>query len=230
MAESTATATTAAAPCPVQLAIFDFDGTLADTFPFFLSVFNELAVEHGMRTVAAHEIDALRQMSARDIMRHVKLPLVKLPSVSRAFLARMKAQSGGIGLFPGIGAVLEQLAASGTRIAIVSSNSAENIERVLGPVHAALVSQYECGASLFGKAGRLKRVLKRAAVDAGDAIYVGDQSTDHDAARAAGIPFGAVAWGFADLSALRRLAPAREFMHVTELSALCLRGHTDPST
>ena len=33
------------------LVIFDFDGTLADSFPFFLRVFNQLADEHGFHAV-----------------------------------------------------------------------------------------------------------------------------------------------------------------------------------
>ena len=205
---------------PVRLAIFDFDGTLADTFPFFVAIFNELALQHGFRTVQAEEIPALRLLTVREIMRHLDLPLWKLPVVTRAFLARMKAQTSGIHLFPGIDAVLAELAASGTTIAIVSSNSADNIRRVLGPGNCALVSQLECGASVFGKAARLKKVLKRSGVAAGAAIYVGDQSNDFEAATAAGIAFGAVAWGYADPAALRRYAPAREFLHVAELSRL----------
>jgi len=207
---------------PVKLAIFDFDGTLADTMPFFLSVFNELAERFAFRTVTPEEIPALRHLAARDVMRHVELPLWKFPVVTRAFLARMKAQRSGIELFPGIADVLAQLAASDTVLAIVSSNNRENIVHVLGPRNAALISQYECGASIFGKAGRLKRVLQRAGVTAADAIYVGDQSTDHEAATAAGIPFGAVAWGYADMAALQKLAPSYQFHHPAELATLRL--------
>lgn len=207
---------------PLKLAIFDFDGTLADTFPFFAGIYNELAVAHGFHTVAPGEFAALRQLTVREIMRHVGLPPWKLPLVTRAFLARMHAAGGDIGLFPGIEQVLVQLVAGGTQVAIVSSNSGENIRRVLGARNTALVSEFECGASLFGKAARLRRVLKRAGVAAADAIYVGDQSTDRMAARAAGMQFGAVAWGYADPAALRRLAPEREFGQVAELASLAL--------
>lgn len=207
---------------PVRLAIFDFDGTLADTFPFFVGIFNELALHHGFRTVAPDEIPALRQLAVREIMRHLELPLWKLPVVTRSFLARMKAQTTGIHLFPGIDAALASLAASGTQLAIVSSNSTGNIRHVLGARNMELVSQFECGATLFGKAARLKKVLKRSGVAAADAIYVGDQSTDFEAASAAGIPFGAVAWGYADPAALRRLSPQREFVQVRELERLGL--------
>lgn len=32
-----------------RLVLFDFDGTLADAFPFFLSVFNTIADRHGFK-------------------------------------------------------------------------------------------------------------------------------------------------------------------------------------
>ena len=38
-----------------RLAIFDFDGTLADSFPFFLSVFNTIADRHGFRRIATDQ-------------------------------------------------------------------------------------------------------------------------------------------------------------------------------
>ena len=203
-----------------RLVIFDFDGTLADTLPFFLSVFNEVARRYRFGAIDTDDIAALRQLGARELMRHVGLPMWKLPFVTRAFLSRMKARPEGIALFDGIDAVLTQLAANGAMLAIVSSNSHDNIVRVLGPRNAALITQYECGASVFGKAARLKRVLRRAGMLAADAIYIGDQCTDHDAADAVGMPFGAVAWGYADIAALRRRAPAREFADVAALATI----------
>ena len=73
----------------IRLAIFDFDGTLADSFPFFMSVFNELADQHGFRRVDAQQAERLRHYGPRDIMRHVGMPAWKLPLASRSFIERM---------------------------------------------------------------------------------------------------------------------------------------------
>ena len=48
-----------------KLAIFDFDGTLADTFPWFCSVINDVAVRYRFRQIDPAETDALRGLSAR---------------------------------------------------------------------------------------------------------------------------------------------------------------------
>ena len=69
-----------------DLAIFDLDGTLADSFPFFVSVQNRLAVKHGFRRIDPDEIESLRHHSARELMRHVGLPRWKLPWVARSFV------------------------------------------------------------------------------------------------------------------------------------------------
>ena len=200
-----------------RLAIFDFDGTLADSFPFFISVFNQIADRHGFRHVGPDEAQDLRHHDTRAIMRHVGMPAWKLPLASRSFIGLMRENAARIPLFEGVGDALQALDREGVRLAIVSSNSEQNVRTVLGPALSSLFGHYECGMSVFGKASRLRKVVKRAAVEEAHALYVGDQAMDADAARKAGIAFGAVSWGYAPIEALRRVAPDREFGTPAEL-------------
>ncbi len=48
-----------------KLAIFDFDGTLADLFPFFLRTFNTMATRYGIRPMGETKPDTLRTLKAR---------------------------------------------------------------------------------------------------------------------------------------------------------------------
>lgn len=203
-----------------RLAIFDFDGTLADSFPFFLSVFNEIADQHGFARVDSVQADRLRHFGPRDIMRHVGMPAWKLPLASRSFIERMRDNADGIALFRGMDETLRALDRLGVRLAVVSSNSEQNVRSVLGPELEALVGQFECGMSIFGKAARIRKVLKAASVAPAQALYVGDQTTDADAARRAGIAFGAVSWGYAPIEALRRAGPQREFATPADLLSI----------
>jgi len=200
-----------------RLAIFDFDGTLADSFPFFISVFNQIADRHGFRRVSPDEAQDLRHHDSRAIMRHVGMPAWKLPLASRSFIGLMRENAERIALFDGVGEALRGLDREGVRLAIVSSNSEYNVRTVLGPQLGALFGHYECGMSVFGKASRIRKVVKRAAVPEHQALYVGDQAMDAEAARKAGIAFGAVSWGYAPIETLRRSAPEREFGTPAEL-------------
>ena len=116
-----------------------------------------------------------------------------------------------------MGEVLRELSGAGVKLAIGSSNSEDNITRILGPELTALFGQFECGMSIFGKPSRLRRLLKRAGVAANDALYIGDQLTDLEAAKAARMPFGAVAWGYAALETLQRQSPDEVFERVCDL-------------
>jgi phosphoglycolate phosphatase len=200
-----------------RLAIFDFDGTLADSFPFFLSVFNTIADRHGFRRVDVAKAGQLRHYSVRQMMDHVGMPAWKLPAASQTFMAMMQESAASIFLFDGIAEALHHLAARGVLLTVVSSNAEHNVRTVLGPELSALVAQFECGMSVFGKARRIRAVLKRCGVAAHEAIYIGDQGTDADASRKAGVDFGAVHWGYATIEALREHGCAREFVTPLDL-------------
>ena len=63
-----------------------------------------------------------------------------------------------IPLFPGVPAMLAALDGAGLRLGIASSNRESNIRQALGPA-GSHVRHYACGASLFGKAKRLGRLI-----------------------------------------------------------------------
>jgi len=200
-----------------RLAMFDFDGTLADSFPFFLSVFNTVADRHAFRRIDVARAGELRHLGVRQMMDHVGLPAWKLPLASKTFMAMMQDSAHEIPLFDGIADALRHLHGRGVRLAVVSSNAEHNVRAVLGPELTALVARFDCGMSVFGKAGRIRAVLKACGAAPADALYVGDQATDAEAAHKAGVAFGAVHWGYAAIEALRAQACATEFVTPADL-------------
>jgi phosphoglycolate phosphatase len=174
------------------MAIFDFDGTLADSFPWFLAAVNRLAECYRFHPIEPQEVETLRGYPARRLVHHLGVPAWKLPLIARHLRRLMAADISRIALFPGVDRLLHGLAARGAQLAVVSSNSAGNVHRVLGPHNAALIGHYACGVSLFGKPSKLRSVLRRSGVSAGAAICIGDEIRDLEASRAAGIAFGAV--------------------------------------
>jgi phosphoglycolate phosphatase len=211
-----------------RLAIFDFDGTLADSAAWFTGVMNDAAGRFGYRRVDAHELETLRGMNARDIVRRVGLSPWKMPFLVRHMRARMTAEIHHIGLFPGVAEMLRRLREGGVAAAVVTSNSEPNVRRVLGPDLSAMVQHFGCGASLFGKRPHLRRALRRAGVAPYEALAVGDEIRDHQAAEAEGIPFGAVTWGYTSADALRALRPAETFDRVEAIADLLAPGTAVP--
>jgi phosphoglycolate phosphatase len=179
-----------------KLVIFDFDGTLADSFPYFLRTVNKLAVMYNFPTINTDDVDQLRGLDARQMMKRAKLPAWKIPLIARSFIRMMADDIDQIQLFDGVPALLKQLAEAGVRLAIVSSNSEANIRRVLGPDLAALITYYGCGTSLFGKQQKFRKAMGKSGVTPSETLCVGDEVRDMEAAREANTTFGGVAWGY----------------------------------
>jgi phosphoglycolate phosphatase len=134
----------------------------------------------------------------------------------------MIEQPGRIALFPGVEELLARLARAGRVVSIVSSNSEGNIRTILGDQNSGLIHIYECGASLFGKARRFRRVLKRTGLQPSEGICIGDEIRDIEAARKEGIGFGAVSWGYTHVDALRQTAPDIVFSSPAEIGHFLL--------
>ncbi|BAI72184.1 phosphoglycolate phosphatase [Azospirillum sp. B510] len=203
-----------------RLAIFDFDGTLADSFPWFVGVLNDVADRHGFNRVRAEELELLRGWDARRIIGHLRVPAWKLPFIATHMRRLMARDIDGIRLFDGVPEMLRLVRERGVTVAIVSSNSEANIRRILGPQAAGLVDHYACGASLFGKAGKFRRMLRVSGVPADRAIGIGDELRDIEAARKAGIACAAVAWGYTRGDALAASQPDRLLTRVDEMVEL----------
>ncbi len=200
-----------------KLVIFDFDGTLADTFPWFLSIADQVADVFHLKRFDPEQIDQLRRLDVQKVLKQYELPLWKLAVIGRYVQKMMTQDIHRIGLFQGVEDLLDTLAGTGVQLALVSSNSYTNVRKVLERRNADRIGYYECGVSLFGKQAKFKRVLEKSGVRPDEALCVGDELRDIQAAHAAQIPFGAVAWGYTPIEALMALAPREVFHTVGEI-------------
>jgi phosphoglycolate phosphatase len=190
-----------------KLVIFDFDGTLADSGGWLARELRPLARRFGFRQASDREIEALRGCDTRRILSELGVSSWKLPFIARHLRRRLAQDAESIPLFPGAKTLLRRLAGQGVVLGVVSSNSAENVRRILGPEAAALIEHYACGASLFGKASKFRKVLRAAGAKACEAACIGDETRDIEAAREAGLACGAVAWGYATREILVKGGP-----------------------
>jgi phosphoglycolate phosphatase len=103
-------------------------------------------------------------------------------------------------------------------LAVVSSNSKENVHQILGQEAAALITHYECGTSMFGKEAKLRKVMKKTGALPDESIYIADETRDMEAARKLNIGFGAVSWGYNRAASFKAGSPELVFDTVDDIA------------
>jgi phosphoglycolate phosphatase len=203
-----------------RLIIFDMDGTLADSYPWFLTVVNAAAERFQFRHIEPGDADMLRRLNARSILKWLGVPRWKLPLIASHMRALKAQHIEAVPLFPGAAALLHALSDAGVRIAIVSSDTEANSRVTLGAENARLIDWFACGASMFGKPAKFRQVLRQSGFAATETLAIGDEIRDAEAAARAGIAFGAATWGYTHPDALRNAGPAYVFCDFDDVAAV----------
>ena len=199
-----------------RLAIFDFDGTLADSLDWFRASFQETIARFDLAPVSPEELEGMRGLSAREIMARLKVSMWQLPVIVSDMRKRKLAAASETSLFAGIPAMLADLQRLGVKTAIVSSDSEASVRQVLGPT-ASLITRFDCGAAVFGKHWKFRRVARKLGAKPTETICIGDEIRDIEAADAASMDSGAVAWGYALPAALQAAKPTHLFNSIEQI-------------
>jgi phosphoglycolate phosphatase len=186
--------------------LWDFDGTLADTFSFMASAYNVLAAQRGLRPIT--DFEAIRGLSPWAFLRTLGIPLMKGPSLLAGVLAAIRRDMPNVHLFSGVPEALDAFGQAGCRMSILSSNTRENILDCLSANGVAGLFESVLGyRRLFGKGDGIRRFLKGRIKPGERAVYVGDEVRDIMAARKAGVDVAAVTWGYNTRTLLAENAP-----------------------
>jgi phosphoglycolate phosphatase len=203
--------------------IFDFDGTVADSFAESLLAYNHVAPRLRLRTVKESEIPDLRRLGAGHLMQALGIPMWKLPRLMIAARADLHDHFHSVGPVRGIAEAIRDLHRADCHLAIVTSNSEQNVRNFLDRHGIEGFDTVVAGASIFGKATRLRRLIKTARTDRAASVYIGDTVPDIRAAREAGTLAVAVAWGFSDPAPLAAEAPDALVDRASDLASTIVR-------
>ncbi len=184
----------------INYIVFDFDGTLADTFDVIKNI--------AMQEYSEYDIDLelFKSEGAKGLLKMLGIPRWKIPGMILNVTSKLR-NSKEIKLFPGIVELLNQLKKD-YKIGIVSSNSQEIIYDTLREYELDDLFEFVYSeSSLFGKHLVLKKMCSKYKIDPDDVMYVGDEDRDIVAAKKANIKTIAVTWGFNSREKLSRETP-----------------------
>jgi len=188
--------------------VFDFDGTIANSRAVVISAYNQVAEKHRFNPMVEADIPVLSRLSIPERCRKMGVPLYKLPSVMVEVGRSYKNFVDSVVAFDGMLPVLQTLHRHGLTVGIISTNSAENIQRFLArngmePV----VQRVHCSSNMFGKDKVISRYLKTYGLTPEQVLYVGDEERDVVASRKMKLRVLSVSWGFETLDVLTKAGP-----------------------
>lgn len=194
--------------------VFDFDGTLADTFVLALTIFCELTHRKSMPD---EDVSRLRDMSPRALMAELKIHLWQIPLLGWRTRRMLAKRLHTIKLVPDISEAIRQLSRN-YHLFILTTNSASNVRSVLARLNIAdqFVGIYG-NAGILHKEHSLRRLLRQNQLSAKDVWYIGDEVRDIEAAHHVGMPVMAVSWGFNNIASLERHHPDKLVFSPDEL-------------
>jgi phosphoglycolate phosphatase len=186
----------------VRAVLFDLDGTLADTAPDLGGAVNRMRVRRGLDALPIEQLRPVASGGARGMLAaglSVMPGMDEYDALREEFLVEYEgALDRDSVLFGGVPACLEALQAQGFRWGVVTNK----ITRFTGPVMVGLGLRAEvvvCGDTTphaKPHPAPLLEACARLGVRADEALYVGDDLRDIQAARAAGMPSVVAGYGY----------------------------------
>ena len=191
-----------------KIIVFDFDGTIADTYHALFELANELADEFGYKPIAQSDLLRLKNLSSWEIIKQAEIPLFKIPFLFKRIQSELSKEINQIDLFAGMETVLCQLKYRGYRLGIITSNTEKNVKAVLA--NNKLDSLFEfiyAETTIFGKHRVINEMLRKKKINRKNIVYVGDETRDIRSAQKSKISVVAVAWGFNSKQVLAKQQP-----------------------
>jgi phosphoglycolate phosphatase len=181
----------------IKVIIFDFDGTIADTYQAVVAITNDLSSEFGYKPLDEETLLLLKNLSSKEIVKQSEISLFKLPFLVKRIQTELGKQIENLETIPGMSEVLQELKRQNYILGIITSNAKENViaflqKQNLLPLFDFIYSR----TSLFGKHRIINKAMKRYKFNTKQVIYVGDETRDIRSAKKSNVGMIAVTWGF----------------------------------
>jgi len=216
----------------VRAVAFDLDGTLLDTAPDLAAATNHMLAalhlpslsEEQVRTMIGDGVEALVERALARALNQLPPGPVLGTAIERFREAYSNAVCVRSTVYPGVKETLRTLGDAGLRLACVTNKSAAFTAPLL--TAAGLAGHFAHILCATGPADRkpspamLRTLCTHLDITPGSLLMIGDSPKDIRAARAAGCPVAAVAYGYTAEALLRASAPDWVLQNLTEVPTL----------
>ena len=202
--------------------LFDFDGTLVDSFNCVLKKAMLLAEEFHYKKISEEDIESLRELTSKELIKLLDIPVYKIPKLIHHMRKHLRNEMQKLPPVADIHPVVETLYNAHFSLGILTSNSVENVSKWLESHHMQHFFRFiHSESNYFSKKYLLKKTLKTYKIDKTKTYYICDETRDIEAATKNDIKSVAVTWGYNSEKALLQYQPAFIARHPKDILAIC---------
>jgi phosphoglycolate phosphatase len=201
----------------INAIIFDFDGTIADDIRILIRIFQEKLKNTTTKKITLEKVNDLRDYPINYLLKEINLSNEKISDFINEIFTELNSQILEASAFEGIRSSLLSLKEHDKKIAIVTSNQIANVKSFLEKNNLDFFDCIDADEPVFGKDYAIGEFLRREKINLKNAVYIGDEIRDIDAARKVGIQIASVCWGFNTEKSLRGHKPDYLLKNPTEL-------------
>jgi phosphoglycolate phosphatase len=209
------------------IAVFDLDGTLADTAGDLVGTLNVILDREGLAPLPVRKARDMIGAGARALIQRgfeaagKELTPAYLDELFRQFMVHYGENiCVETRLYPGVASALDRLEQAGFILAVCTNKVEEHSVKLLHELGVGHRFAANCGRDTFPyfkpDPRHLTLTIERAGGSPARAVMIGDSRTDIVTARNAGIPVVAVPFGYTDVP-VRDLGPYLVINHFDEL-------------
>ena len=190
---------------PLRGVLFDLDGTLVDSAADLQATLSRLLREYGLRPLSLDEVKAKIGDGVAKLVERAFIAtggdLDKVDAAARRFLALYEGHAAALTVaYPGVRDTLMQLQAQGLILAVVTNKPLAATQEILAALDLARFFAAVVGGDSAARRKPHPDPIMKALADAGlkadEAIMVGDNYHDIEAAHAAGVEAIIVTYGY----------------------------------
>lgn len=191
-----------------KVVMFDFDGTIADTYNAIANITNQLSSEFGYKALSQEELLLLKNLSSREVVKISEISIFKIPFLVRRVRTELSKEIADLSPIENIIPVLFELKNREYTLGIITSNARENVKIFLRKNQLDGLFRYiHSSTSIFGKHRVINQTIKNNRLKKDNVLYVGDETRDIRSARRSNIGVAAVSWGFNSAKILKEHNP-----------------------
>lgn len=180
----------------IRSVIFDFDGTIADTFNVVFKLLKKYHKNLDLPAITDDLISDFREKGYRALLFKYKFELIKLPFIIGKIRKLLYSHMDEVKLFKGMKEAIILLKEKGYKLGILTTNSEENVKKFLKKNNIDFFQFINTEKHLLGKSKALKNLLQKYRLDSSEIFYIGDEVRDIDACKENRVKIIAVTWGF----------------------------------